>query len=151
MLSLICILSCTPHSSIATKGGSGDHAYNELFQRNAIIGRRHVSYVIKCNQRWQAARVGLSKLTIIPLIFDNNSLDLSSDIMLMCDIREKEEGHRKYCLCICVRMHREWCNAYRFKSQIWLDATRFGRQNNSLYAWSPDPSFLIIEGCGVRD
>ena len=25
------------------------------------------------------------------------------------------------------------------------------RANNSLYARSPDPSFLLIEGCGARD
>ena len=25
------------------------------------------------------------------------------------------------------------------------------RANNSLYARSPDPSFLVIEGCGARD
>ena len=24
-------------------------------------------------------------------------------------------------------------------------------ENNSLYARSPDPSFLVIEGCGTRD
>ena len=27
----------------------------------------------------------------------------------------------------------------------------FGCRNNSLYAWSPDPLSLEIEGCGLRD
>ena len=103
--SLMLLLSRVPHTSIARKEGSGDHAYNELFQRNVIIGHRHVSYVIKHNQCWQVAHTGLSKSTIILSIFDDNSLNLSSDIMLMCNICETEEGHRKYILLVHLRVY----------------------------------------------
>ena len=37
-----------PHPSTARKEGSGDHAYNELFQRNAIIGSTSTIDIILC-------------------------------------------------------------------------------------------------------
>lgn len=38
-----------------------------------------------------------------------------------------------------------YTNVQVYKELIWLNVISFGHRKNSLYTWSPDPSFLVID------